>query len=361
MDGNKRVRAYKAMSRHWVFTLNNPQRFQQTVDFDDTMHSYLIAGREMGENHTPHIQGYVCFITRKRLTGCKKWLPRAHWEVMRGTPVQASTYCKKDGDFEEYGTLPVTQKQAVQMKWDEALKSAKKRKFDEINSQMLVQYYHNWKKIAEDNPVIPNNLDKLENYWVVAPTGYGKSYYVRERWPDFYDKAPNKWWTGYRGQKVVLCDDFGPKQCEHLEWYAKRWCDIYPFKMETKGSGDDIRPTHIVWTSQYQIDECFHGLVLEAMMRRMTIIQLRPWREREQEIADLRTLEELDSHVTGETETEEIFSDGDSMDNAKFRYRNPSPPEEDSIDLTRLYDDEGPPRKKRKTHTWTFKPGKGPQ
>lgn len=341
MNGNKRVRAYKAMSRHWVFTLNNP-RFPNTVDFDDTMHTYLIAGREMGENHVPHIQGYVAFITRKRLTGVKKWLPRAHWEIMRGTPEQAATYCKKDGQFEEYGTLPLTVGQTTKKRWDEGYESAKKRNFEEIPKDLLVKYYHNWKHIARDNPIIPNNLDQLENYWVVAPTGYGKSFYVRERWPDFYDKAPNKWWTGYKGQKTVLCDDFGPKQCEHLEWYAKRWCDVYPFKMETKGGGDDIRPTRIVWTSQYQIDECFHGLVLDAMMRRMQIIELRPWREREAELALLRTSESLDSGVDPTGTTEEIFSDGDSTDN--WRFRNPSPPDSDEIDLTQLY---GQPPKKR--------------
>ena len=67
---------------------------------------YLVVGREVGQSGTPHLQGFVIFnrsVRRSRVSGL---LPRAHLEITRGTSEQAATYCKKEGDFDEYGTFP---------------------------------------------------------------------------------------------------------------------------------------------------------------------------------------------------------------------------------------------------------------
>ncbi|GIY98945.1 hypothetical protein CEXT_117961 [Caerostris extrusa] len=57
---------------------------------------------------TPHLQGYVVSNNRQRLSAAKKILPAAHLEISRGAPQEASDYCKKDGDFSEYGRLPMS-------------------------------------------------------------------------------------------------------------------------------------------------------------------------------------------------------------------------------------------------------------
>lgn len=95
-------------AKHWVFTLNNytPEDIDFLTNGKDSF-SYLVFGREVGENGTPHLQGYCCFPTRLRFNNAKLLInQRAHLEVSRGTPKQASDYCKKDENFEEYGTLP---------------------------------------------------------------------------------------------------------------------------------------------------------------------------------------------------------------------------------------------------------------
>jgi hypothetical protein len=98
-------------AKRWVFTLNNPTDDEQQKLADGCEQTeYAVYGRETGESGTPHLQGFVIFPSAIRRTTVKNRLgcPRFHLEVARGTDDQAADYCKKDGDFEEYGTLPET-------------------------------------------------------------------------------------------------------------------------------------------------------------------------------------------------------------------------------------------------------------
>ena len=78
------------------------------IDNPDCEFTYLVFGREVGDNGTPHLQGYCRLASKLRLHQIRsiRGFERAHFEVSRGTPKQASDYCKKDGDFDEFGTLP---------------------------------------------------------------------------------------------------------------------------------------------------------------------------------------------------------------------------------------------------------------
>ncbi len=261
--------------KHWIFTINNPTE-DDTPCFDKI--AYMIVAQEVGKNGTPHIQGYVCFKNRQRLSAVKKIFPRAWLHIKNGSVKEAIDYCKKDGDFLEYGDVPMTASEGMTKRWDEAFECAKLGAFEEIPKDMLIRYYHAFKRINQDFPVKPADLESKDNKWIVAPTGYGKSTYARRTWPDFYDKAPNKWFVGYKGQATLLLDDFGPEQCKYLHWYIKRWADLFSFPMETKGGGTQIRPRRVVLTSQYTIEECFEDpKVVAAIKNRFEVIELEHW------------------------------------------------------------------------------------
>lgn len=93
-------------ARHWCFTLNNYtpddvtriQNLQNEVD-------YLIFGREVGESGTPHLQGFVSFRSRVRRNTAIEKVGQAHFTVARQID-QAIEYCKKEGDFQEFGNRP---------------------------------------------------------------------------------------------------------------------------------------------------------------------------------------------------------------------------------------------------------------
>lgn len=93
-------------AKNWCFTLNN----YTPADLDRLSApiagvEYLIFGREVGSSGTPHLQGTVCFQSRKRLQQVISLIGQAHCTITRYLS-QSIEYCKKDGDFTEVGDLP---------------------------------------------------------------------------------------------------------------------------------------------------------------------------------------------------------------------------------------------------------------
>lgn len=98
-------------SRSFCFTINNPTKKDRKLAktmYTSGIASYLILANEIGENKTPHIQGYVYLKNAKTIkTLSKKYLPRAHIEISKAKQAsKAYEYCMKDGDFKEYGEQP---------------------------------------------------------------------------------------------------------------------------------------------------------------------------------------------------------------------------------------------------------------
>lgn len=97
-------------SRRWVFTLNNYSQDEYDIVTSFCMSincKYAVVGKEVGETGTPHLQGFVILESPQRLPYCRANLsPRGHYERARATSAKAATYCKKEGDWQEFGDFP---------------------------------------------------------------------------------------------------------------------------------------------------------------------------------------------------------------------------------------------------------------
>lgn len=98
-------------AKNWCFTINNYnvdvlERIASLDQFIGSSIQYIIIGKETGESGTPHIQGYIQFSRRQRMQQVKKFIGQnAHLEVSRGTAREASRYCMKEHDYQEFGEL----------------------------------------------------------------------------------------------------------------------------------------------------------------------------------------------------------------------------------------------------------------
>lgn len=244
-------------SRNWTLTLNNYTE-DEVADFKSlTDHDHVKCAAfayEVGEEGTPHLQGFVIFKVVKSLRAAKKILgARYHIECMKGTVQQSVDYCSKQSELFTFGTLPMTQKEkgaAGKQAYEDAWNLAKLGKIEEIDPGLRLQYYNTLNKIHKDfQPKVPDNAT-LCNYWIYGPSGTGKSRAVRHKFGEhgFYNKMCNKWWDGYADEDVVLLDDFNHAPLGH---HLKIWGDHYGFQAEVKGSSKKIRPKVVIVTSNY--------------------------------------------------------------------------------------------------------------
>lgn len=262
--------------RGWIFVINNYTEDDELIIFEMAQDAkYLVAGKEVGENGTPHYQGFVYFDTVKSFAQVKDYHSTCHWEYMKGTPEEAATYCKKDGDFYEEGEIPMSQKrkgdkgkEAIEERW--AL--AKAGRFEELPPEQIKTYEYIYRK-----SLVVEDRNELTNIWIQGPSGCGKSSYVRETYPEFYTKPMSKWWDGYNGEDVVLLDDFDPNHGKYLSYFLKIWADHYAFNAEVKGGMLKIRPKVVIVTSQYTIDSCFESQEeRDAISRRFSVREMGP-------------------------------------------------------------------------------------
>lgn len=251
-------------SRSVCFTLNNytseeTQNIQTFLQGDEV--KFAGYGLEVGEEGTPHLQGFICFKNPKMYSGLKRipGFERMHFETMKGTVDQNITYCSKQGQYEEFGVKP---------------QQGKRSDLDEVIS--LVESGKRIRDVAEECPIqfvkfhkgierlitlqAPSRNWKTEVFWFWGPTGTGKSKKAFEMASEssFYVKDPtNKWWCGYEQQDVVIIDDYR----RDFSTFAclLRLMDRYPMTVESKGSTTQFASKKLIITTPKGPSDTWEG------------------------------------------------------------------------------------------------------
>lgn len=244
-------------SRGWCFTKNNYTDDNITLlDDVSSIATYLIYGKEVGDSGTPHLQGYIYFENSKSFSKMIKLLPQGtHIEVQKGTGFEASEYCKKDGDYKEFGTLPAQGKRNdIKTVKDEILSGGGMSKIIDIASNYQTL------KIGE---MLLKYKEKKRNFkptvvWIYGESGVGKTRLAYEWFPDIYRKtnSSGKWWDGYDAHPEVLIDDIKDNSKEMYSLLLEL-LDRYEVRVEAKGASRQFLAKNIIITSVFSPYEMF--------------------------------------------------------------------------------------------------------
>lgn len=258
--------------RNFCFTINNwTDEDIECLNKLQELSSYLIYGKEEGENGTPHLQGYCELTSQRQFKAIHKIIPRSHIETRRGTAKQASDYCKKDGNFQEFGSISQQGKRAdITETYELAKKNVKLSEFLETtpNLQNIRIFEIARTTYQKDRDFIP------EVYWFWGQSGSGKTYSIYEKEKnDLWISGKNlRWWDGYENQEAVLFDDFRKDFCTFHE--LLRILDRYPYNVEVKGGTRKFNSKRIYITSCYSPETLYDTREdIFQLLRRITEIR----------------------------------------------------------------------------------------
>lgn len=111
----------------------------------------------------------------------------------------------------------------------------------------------------------------VEVWWGV--TGSGKSHKAFHEYPEAYRKSiPGKWWEGYRGESVVVFEEFNPNEDKELKLpELLKILDKYPYQVEIKGASMQLKANHFIFTTNIDPRTWYEGHPqMPALARRVS-------------------------------------------------------------------------------------------
>lgn len=257
--------AKRPEAKYWCFTC-----YDAECPWNLDNCTYVVYGREIcPTTGKPHLQGFVAFEKKTRLSAIKKVDPSGHYEVKRGTIAEAVKYCKKDGDFTELGDLPDDNSGIAVRKCIEYARNGDMDAIEDLSPSLFLRYKRTFDGLRKfDLPM----LTEPTGYWIYGLPGTSKDSNVMKLNP--FVKSHNKWWDGYTGQKYVLISDVDTSTAKWIGNFLKIWTDMYPFNAEYKGGVMKIRPERVYVTSNYSLKALFmdEPQMLKALERRFHVI-----------------------------------------------------------------------------------------
>lgn len=283
-------------SKSWTFTLNNFLEYGypefETMQKEGKF-EYYCWQEEIGEEGTPHLQGYIRFTAPRTFGIVKELLQHAHIERAKGTARQNKEYCTKEEtripgtEPVEYGECPEDPGQGKRMDIV-ALRNAiaEGSSFKDIimtDTLLPTAARHmNFVNRALQELSVPIHRPDIQVTFCFGPSGTGKSTCAGLFDPEIdsyaYDAVGSgRFWDGYSNQTVLILDEFSGHVCTPLQF--NRICDKGPLKVDIKNGSHwanfrDIRITSNYLPNQWWRDGTQYNTA--AIARRIHLCHYHP-------------------------------------------------------------------------------------
>jgi len=258
----------------WMFTMFKLEDVEKLKEYAE----YMVWQKELSPTtQNEHLQGFVIFHERKRLSQLKK-LSDCHWEPMKSTIQHCIAYCTKT-------------ESRIEGPWHHGLEPSRPQKLEDVVAHIKENPGTSARDIYEKFPTLfirnrngilgalsfaqPPVRPDIRCLAVIGKPGIGKSHWAQTRYPDAYWKSPsNEYFDGYSGQKTIILDEFLGRIPFTV---LTNLCDKYPCLLNLKGGSAPCFATTVVILSNLGTRQWYSNLftenpvLAEAMERRLEI------------------------------------------------------------------------------------------
>jgi len=286
-DFDYNIRDFNAQKfRNAVITLNNytQAELDQCILTAKNVATYGVIGQEIAPTTgTPHLQMYFEFANQKRVSEIKSMTSsRIAIFKRRGTPIQASDYCKYD-DYKEHCKDRLYQRSNVYHEFGELSHQGERTDWTTVKDRLMAG--ESIVSVIDHHPHVLPNIRAIKEfrsevaksqhrdvkvYVLFGVSGSGKTKWAWDTYPDLYTKPDGEWWDGYAGQKTVLLDDFYGGIPHHT---MLKICDRYPLSLPIKGGFAPACYDTVIITSNKHPSHWYEN-GLKALTRRLHSVAL---------------------------------------------------------------------------------------
>ena len=266
--------------RNYCFTINN-YTTEELESLGKLKCKYMIYGKEVGENGTPHLQGFIIWKDAKSFTATKKSLgERAHIEVCAGTPYENFKYCSKSGIYTESGDRPQpsgkrNDLENIKNQVENNVKIKSMLRDNTIRNFQQLKYAEGLKKYYEKQ-----RTEETIVWWFYGSTGTGKTHNAFQRMLDmgyehddiYMSMDTAEWWEGYDQHPVVIIDDM---RKDFIKFHTLlKLLDKYPYRVQTKGSSRQFVAKYVIITSPFRPEELYSTREdIKQLTRRIKLVE----------------------------------------------------------------------------------------
>lgn len=271
-----------APAKDWVFTIWPTE----ACDFEEIFqiiwalpYSYITFQIEVGTDVQPHVQGFVQFQDKLRLTALKKFHREAHWEKRRGTPYEAQHYCQKpvvDCTCDHCKGLD-----RFDINYEDGCISAQQQwKVHEIaRSIKLTGLTRTIERFPEAYLSLSTGMERLSSFYLKprdfqtqVTVVYGEPRAGKSRFA-MLGPSPYKLATFSSANSVDFFGDYRPDVHETLvvDDFYSNWkyttflqvCDRYPTEVHTKGGFRQFLCRDVIFTSNLPPNEWYPNILAD--------------------------------------------------------------------------------------------------